>query len=305
MSLERPCSSWRASWRICCIVSVNWLAALAAHLILQLCELFAGALTGGGSIGRTALLQVLCGLLRVLPRLIHILASLREVFLVLRFIQPLLEFIGVLQLLLLLFLQTGELALGVIALLLGLGFLQRGLRLAGLAVQIFLAAVQGRAKAVEHLPVLILLRSACLPVLFFLLLRLALGLVAVLLVGEIELVELLLPPCLRGVALLPLAIIVADDFKLPLAQLEEIVIRSLFSGEGVIKRPGIGTGAAWDVPPLGGLHKASGFVEVLHAAFKKGLRRSSVMRLPQARRRIRSPRPAIPQWPACQAQNRW
>ena len=131
-----------------------------------------------------ALFECLRCLLHTFPSLFELFASILHTLLILLLFHPLREFIGIAQHLLLLVAQTFELPFDFLPRFLRFCFLQSGLQLFDLFIEVFLSPREF-LQAIDDLPHLTLLG-------IFLLLCLPLGFVTVLIVLEFQLLELLL-----------------------------------------------------------------------------------------------------------------
>ena len=206
----------------------------AADLLLDVVELFGGALGGGGGLLQLAVVEIVGGAADVFPGLVELLPRIGHAVLIFGLVHAIAEFIGVAEHLPLLIAEGGELAFDGVALLLIAGLLQGGLSLAHLAIEVFLALGEF-AQSREDLAIFALLGLLLilLLLLVLLLLGVALGFVAVVLIRKVELVELLLAAGGGAVLILPLIRVAADDVEFMFTQLEQIGIGGLCGGEGI------------------------------------------------------------------------
>jgi len=205
--------------------------ARAAQIVARLLDLALGARAGGEGLGDGALAGGLGGALHVLAGLVHLAALLGKARLVLGTFHALPQFVGVGEHLLLLVFEPFDLAPDFLALGLGPGFVEGGLKLAQPLVEVLLAAGEF-LQAVEDLELFAAfggLRG----------LGLALGFVAVVGLGEIELIELALYLVLAASRLLiALAAAVAGDLVLALLQPEQGLVSRLLRSQGLRQRVG-------------------------------------------------------------------
>ncbi len=205
--------------------------ALTAEIVASLLDLPLGARAGGEGLGDGALAGGLGGPLHVLAGLVHLAALLGKARLVFGTFHALPQLVGVGEHLLLLVFEPFELAPDFLAFGLGPGFVEGRLKFAQALVEVLLAAGEF-LQAVEDLELFAAfggLRG----------LGLALGLVAVVGLGEVELIELALHLVFAAARLLiALAAAAAGDLVLALLQPEQGLVSRLLRSQGLRQRVG-------------------------------------------------------------------
>ena len=210
---------------------VEGIGVLAAEFLAHFLELALGAGSGSEGLGDLTLTGGLGGLLHLLSGLLELLTLLGVGGRVLRTFHPLLEFVGVGQVLALFLLETLQFALEFLLLLFvrglegGLQFLETLVHLL-LTTGEFLQAVDG----LLLLALLFLLRGT----------GLTLVLVSVLGLGEVEFIDLLLVALALRLGL-RLRLLVASAGNLGLAglELDDGLVGGLFGSEGLLEEGGI------------------------------------------------------------------